>query len=269
MRKTIPENKRVPVVILCGGRGTRLKEETEVIPKPLVLVGERPILWHIMKIYTAYGFRHFILPVGYRGEKIKEYFLNYFTLQGDFTIDLKGGKRRINTHTLPCENWTVTIADTGPDAETGARIKRIEQYVKHDTFLMTYGDGVSSVDMEKLLRFHFAQGKTVTVTGVHPPARFGEIQVKNTLAVKFSEKPQLRQGYINGGFFVLQRKIFDYLKSDPSFNFERDVLPNVAKDRELAVFCHDGFWQCMDTIRDMERLNNMWATGNVPWKVWT
>jgi glucose-1-phosphate cytidylyltransferase len=263
------QKNNIPVVILCGGKGTRLKEETEMIPKPLVRIGDKPILWHIMKLYSAYGFRHFILPVGYKGEKIKEYFLNYNALRGDFTIDFEDGQRKIIPHTSIEDTWKVTIVDTGLNTETGARIKRIKPYITSETFLLTYGDGVSDINVNKLLKFHLTQGTTATVTGVHPPARFGEIAIKNKLAVGFWEKQQLRQGYINGGFFALNKNVFNFLKGDdPYVNFERDILPKIAKSRELSVFCHSGFWQCMDTLRDMEYLNEIWATGNIPWKIW-
>ena len=262
------QKNNIPVVILCGGRGTRIKEETEIIPKPLVKIGDKPILWHIMKIYNEYGFRNFILPVGYKGEKIKEYFLNYSALQRDFTLDFTRGKKRVVPHTRTEEEWKITIVDTGLDTQTGARIKRVAPYIKGDTFLMTYGDGVANVNIDNLLELHHAQKKVATITGVHPPARFGEIEVKGTLAVNFREKPQLNQGYINGGFLALNRGIFKFLNDNPDLNFEKDVLPVVARQRQLGVFRHDEFWQCMDTVRDMEHLNEIWTTGNIPWKVW-
>jgi len=267
-QKQNEQNPDIPVVILCGGRGTRLKEETEIIPKPLVKIGERPLLWHIMKIYSAHGWNHFILPVGYKGEKIKEYFLNYDILQGDFTVDMKSGGKTVTLEAPVKEQWKVTIADTGLKTEAGARIKLIEPYITGDRFFLTYGDGVSNVDIHELLKFHTEQGKIATVTGVRAPARFGEITMEEDSAASFAEKPRSRQGYINGGFFVLERSIFQFLKKDEWFNFERDALPVLAKERQLAVFRHDGYWQCMDTPRDMELLEEQWQKGSAPWKVW-
>ena len=261
-------NSHIPVVILCGGRGIRLKEETDFIPKPLVKISDWPILWHVMKIYSAYGFERFILPVGYKGEKIKEYFLNYSSLGVDFTIDLSAGENRIVKHTPIEEKWKITIVDTGPDAETGARIKRIEPYIEADTFMLTYCDGVSDVNIKSLLKFHKRQGKTATITGVHPPARFGEIVMKNKKAVNFWEKTQLNRGYINGGFFVLDRSIFNLFNDDEQLIFEKDILPMLVKKNQLSVFRHNGYWQCMDMLRDVDILKAQWATGNAPWKVW-
>lgn len=257
----------IPVVILCGGKGTRLKEETEIIPKPLVKIGDRPILWHIMKIYSAHGFNRFILPTGYKGEKIKEYFFNYAAMQGDCTVDFSNGERKVAFYSPIREPWKITIADTGLETEAGARIKKIEPYLRGERFLLTYGDGVSNVAIPETIRFHAEQGKTATVTAVHPPARFGDISVEGNLAVGFHEKPQLSTGHINGGFFVFEPSIFSYL-ADPTVNLERDVLPKLVNARELAVYRHDGYWQCMDTIRDVEFLNNEWAKGEAPWKVW-
>lgn len=245
-----------------------MKEETEVIPKPLVRIGERPILWHIMKLYSAHGFNQFILPVGYKGEKIKEYFFNYAAMQGDCTVDFSNGERRVSFHTPLREQWRVTIVDTGIDTEGGGRIKRIEPYIQSPTFLLTYGDGVANVNVPETVRFHEAQGRLATVTAVHPPARFGDITIQDTMAVSFHEKPQLNTGYINGGFFALNRGIFPLLEERPDLNLERDVLPRLARDSELSVFRHDGYWQCMDTVRDMEFLNEEWARGSAAWKIW-
>ena len=259
----------IPVVILCGGRGTRLKEETEVIPKPLVKIGGYPILWHIMKIYSSYGYNRFILPVGYKGEKIKEYFLNYASLTGDLTVDFSGGERQLINHTNVPEKWKITIVDTGLNTETGARIKRIKPYVKDsDFFLLTYGDGVSDAKIDSLVNFHKSQGKTVTVTGVRQPARFGAITIQNSIAVSFMEKSQVRDGYINGGFFVLDRNIFGFLDEREDIDFSKEILPKLAQAGELAVFRHDGYWQCMDTFRDMEFLNEEWIKGEAKWKIW-
>lgn len=262
------ERNDVPVVIFCGGRGTRLKEETEIIPKPLVKIGGYPILWHVMKIYYSHGFSHFILPIGYKGEKIKEYFLNYASLRSDFTAEFDRYERRITHHSEAGEHWKVTVIDTGLETETGARLKLIEPYIKNDTFLLTYGDGVADVDISALMRFHKKHKKLATLTGVHPPARFGELVIHGALAASFAEKRQTRDSYINGGFFALNRDIFKYLNKNQNLNFEKDVLPRIAKKGELAVFKHDGYWQCMDTVRDMEFLNEEWRNGNAKWKVW-
>ena len=261
------EKAKIPVVILCGGKGTRLKEETEIIPKPLVRIGERPILWHIMKIYNSFGFSHFILPTGYKGEKIKDYFFNYPLHHGDFTVDFTEGKRNVVMHVPVEERWRITIVGTGLEAETGARIKRIAPYITSDIFLLTYGDGVANVNIDDLVAFHRAHGKMVTITGIHPPARFGHKKIKDS-GVHFIEKPQLQDGYINGGFFVCNRAVFDHLSEGAEVNFERHLLPRLAAESQLAVYCHDGYWQCMDTVRDMEFLNEEWNKGTAAWKTW-
>jgi len=258
----------IPVVILCGGRGTRLKEETEIIPKPLVKIGGYPVLWHIMKIYRAYGFYNFILPIGYKGEKIKEYFLNYASLQSDFTVDFTRRHRHIAYHAPVHEDWKVTIVDTGLTADTGARIKRIEPYIKHKTFLLTYGDGVANVDLRTVLDFHTKNNTIATITGVHPPARFGEVMFPHKGPVTFKEKPRVADTYINGGFFVLKKTIFKFFNDDEKLSFEKDVLPRVAGVNQLSVFKHDGYWQCMDTLRDVEFLNEEWSSSRAQWKIW-
>ncbi|MHB8104026.1 MAG: glucose-1-phosphate cytidylyltransferase [Dehalococcoidales bacterium] len=256
------------VVILCGGMGTRLKEETEIKPKPMVTIGNKPILWHIMKIYAHYGFKDFVLCLGYKGEVIKEYFLNYDVLNSDFTIKL-GQKKTVAVHNTADESeWTVTLADTGSSALKGARLKKIEKYIKEDTFMVTYGDGVGNIDIKKLLAFHKSHGKLATVTGVRPPSLFGELQVKNNKAIIFAEKPQTSTGLINGGFFVFNRKLFDYLTDDDSCDFEKGPLEKIAAKGELMVYTHDGAWACMDTIRDVEYLNKLWQTNEAFWKVW-
>lgn len=264
------DKSQIPVVILCGGRGTRLKEETEVIPKPLVKIGEYPILWHIMKIYQFFGFTKFILPVGYKGEKIKEYFYNYPILHSDFTIDLDSSKeKKIIFHDSHLENWQVTIVDTGLDAGTGARVKRVEKFIKNPLFMLTYGDGVANVKLDDLVSFHLRQGKTVTVTGVKPPARFGSLRVDGDRVIGFKEKPQVEVGYINGGFFVMKKDIFELLSDKEPLSLESDVLPKIAQKEQLAIFRHDGYWQCMDTLRDVEFLNEEWESGRAPWKIWS
>lgn len=257
------------VVILCGGMGTRLREETEYKPKPLVEIGGKPILWHIMKIYSSYGFKDFVLCLGYKGKMIKDYFANYETMNCDFTIDL--GTRSIELHNKHEEtDWRITLAETGEKAMTGARVKRIEKYIDGDKFMLTYGDGVSDIDISKLLEFHNSHRNIATITGVRPSAsRFGELVLKDKDYVKeFTEKPQIKEGYINGGFFVLNKTVFSYLEDEDECSFEQEPLENLARDGELRVFKHEGFWQCMDTYRDSLMLNNLWIKRRPPWKVW-
>lgn len=256
------------VVILCGGLGTRLKEETDVKPKPMVMIGTKPILWHVMKIYSHYGFNDFILCLGYKGEVIKEYFLNYDVLNSDFTIKLTPQKTVTVHNTVEESDWRITLADTGVNALKGARLKRIEKYIKEDTFMVTYGDGVGNINIKKLLDFHNSHGKIATVTGVRPPSLFGELQVKDNKAVIFSEKPQTSTGLISGGFFVFNRKLFDYLTEDDNCDFEKGPLEKIAAKGELMVYTHEGPWICMDTYRDVVYLNNVWASGKAPWKIW-
>ncbi|MDD5356397.1 MAG: glucose-1-phosphate cytidylyltransferase [Candidatus Omnitrophica bacterium] len=256
------------VVILCGGRGTRLKEETEFRPKPMVEIGGKPILWHIMKIYASYGFNDFVLCLGYKGEMIKEYFLNYETMNNDLTIKLDE-KDHVEFHSKHLErNWKIDLVDTGLNSNTGARIKKIEKYIDGDLFMMTYGDGVADVNIKDLFSFHEAQKTLATVTGVHPSSRFGELIIKGNKVVKFSEKPRTSQGFINGGFFVLNRKIFQYLDNKDECDMERDILEKIAAQGQLAVYTHEGFWQCMDTQRELDLLTELWAQSNAPWKVW-
>lgn len=257
------------VIILCGGYGTRLKEETEFRPKPMVEVGGKPILWHIMKIYSHYGFNDFILCIGYKGEMIKEYFLNYETMNNDFTIRLGRGNQ-IDFHSNHSEsNWTVTIADTGEDAMTGARVKRVEKYIDGDEFMLTYGDGLADIDIAKLLKFHRSHGKIGTITGVRPTSRFGEIVCKDEGAVKeFSEKPQSSQEHVNGGFFVFKREFLEYLSADDSCVLEKEPLGSLAKRNNLGMYFHSGFWHCMDTYRDYLILKDLWQKNNAPWRIW-
>jgi len=258
----------IPIIILCGGRGTRIKEETEVIPKPLVTIGPHPMLWHIMKLYSTYGHRKFILPVGYKGERIKEYFSNYPALQGDFTIDYGDRTPRVRPHNAIPENWEVTIVQTGIDTEGAARIKRVEDFVLNPTFMVTYGDGVADIDIQKLLDFHRVHKKLATVTGVFPPARFGAIVADGPVVLEFREKQQLRSELINGGFFVMQKEVLSLFPEHTTLNLERDILPKLAAMGELALYRHEGYWQCMDTIRDRELLEEVWGSGKAPWKVW-
>lgn len=253
-------------IILAGGLGTRLSEETALKPKPMVEIGEHPILWHIMKIYAAYGMTDFILPLGYKGDVIKRYFLDYHALNRDFTIRLKGGQ--ITFHDSEIEDWSVQLVDTGLNTMTGGRLKRLAAHLGGETFCMTYGDGVSNVDIQALVAFHRAQGCLATVTAVRPPARFGGLAFEGDRVVEFVEKPQIGEGWINGGFFVLEPAVLDYIDSDDTI-FERDPLERLARDNQLSAYRHEGFWQSMDTLRDVKYLNSLWETGQALWKVWT
>jgi glucose-1-phosphate cytidylyltransferase len=264
----LPESPQV--VILCGGMGTRLREETEIRPKPMVEIGGRPMLWHIMKLYAAHGFREFILCLGYKGHLIKDYFLNYRAYQSDLTIHL-GDSQRIEYHTGADEDaWRVTLVETGESAQTGARVARAGRYVRGDTFCLTYGDGVSNVDLGGLLAFHRAHGKAGTVTGVRPAGRFGELDVDAAgRATQFNEKPQVEKGFINGGFFVFHRRFLDrYLEHRDDLILEQEPLQRLARDGQLMVYPHTAFWQPMDTYREFKLLNDLWASGAAPWKVW-
>lgn len=258
--------KNYPVVILCGGLGTRLREETEYKPKPLVEIGGKPILWHIMKVYAAAGFRRFILCIGYKGHLIREYFLNYKTNNCDFTINLTSSDLKL--HGCHSDDWEVTIAETGASAQTGARVKKIEKYIDTDSFLLTYGDGVANVDAAKLLAFHQEHGKIGTITGIHPTSRFGELIEKEGMVTQFQEKPELRAEIVNGGFFVFNKKIFSYLSEEDGCAMESVPLRTVSKDGQLMVYRHEGFWHSMDTYRDSQTLNQMWDQGKAEWKIW-
>lgn len=256
------------VVILCGGMGTRLREETEFHPKPMVEIGGRPILWHIMKTYAHYGFTEFIICLGYKGWMIKEYFLNYAMMNGDFTIKL-GNDNDVQFHKEQVEEgWKVTLAETGLNTMTGARVKRIEKYIDGDTFMLTYGDGVADVDIGDLLAFHNQHRKIGTVTGVCPPSRFGELFVEEECVIGFKEKPQLYGGFINGGFFVFNRGVFEYLDNNENCILEQQPLTQLAAQEELMMYTHEGFWQCMDTYRDFLYLNRFCEQQEIPWKVW-
>lgn len=260
--------EKMKVVILAGGKGTRIAEESEFRPKPMIKVGEKPILWHIMKIYATYGFSDFIICLGYKGELIKQHFLDYKALNSDFTITL-GKHDGIKIYGNNSEDhWTVTLADTGLEAMTGSRIKKIERYVDSNLFMLTYGDGVADIDIDKLVSFHRSHNKIGTLTGVHPSSRFGELLVEGNQVKNFAEKPNITEGHINGGFFVFDRRIFDYLTEDDSSIFEKEPLENLARDGELMVYTHNGFWQCMDTMRDMTMLNKLWKENKAPWKIW-
>lgn len=253
------------VVILAGGLGSRLSEETELKPKPMVEIGDRPILWHIMKTYAHFGFDDFFVALGYKGEVIKRYFFDLSTLNGSFAIELGNGA--IRRHGQQADNWRVNLIDTGPETLTGGRIKRLEPYLSSGAFMATYGDGVANVDLQALLRFHRERGCIATVTAVRPPARFGGLVLEDGLAVDFSEKPQIGEGWINGGFFVFEPQVFDYIDGDASI-LEADTLARLAAQRQLAAYQHDGFWQCMDTLREKRLLDGLWRNGQRPWKVW-
>ena len=255
------------VVILCGGLGTRLREETEYRPKPMVPVGSRPILWHIMKHYAAHGHKDFILCLGYKGESIKDYFLNYHANTSDVTLKL-GAIPSIRYHTSHDEeDWTVTMVDTGEKTMTGGRLKRVLKYIRGENFLMTYGDGVSDVDVNAAVDFHDQKKSIVTLTAVRPGGRFGELQTENGLVTNFLEKPAGGRSFINGGFFVVNKAVETFLEGDQSV-FELSALEPLAEKGQLAAYKHEGFWQCMDNIREVALLNELWSSGQAPWKTW-
>ena len=254
------------VVILAGGLGTRLSEETALRPKPMVEIGGMPIIWHIMKLYSYFGFNDFVICCGYKGYYIKEYFANYFLHQADVTIDLC--ENSVSVHKSNAEPWKITLVDTGVNTMTGGRIKRIQSFVKEETFMLTYGDGVSDVNINDLLNFHKKSGKYATLTAVQPSGKFGAIDLNETGKVlSFHEKPKGDSAWINGGFFVLEPKIFDYIEGDDTI-WERSPLENLTKDQQLNAFKHNGFWKPMDTLRDKSELENFWNTGNAAWKLW-
>jgi glucose-1-phosphate cytidylyltransferase len=253
------------VVILAGGLGSRLAEETELKPKPMVEIGGRPILWHILKHYSHYGFNEFFVAVGYKGELIKRYFLDYHSLSGNMTLNIADGK--VETHSRKCEDWIVHLIDTGTETNTGGRVKRLEPWLKDSTFMATYGDGVSNLNIQDLLRFHRAHGKIATVTAVRPPSRFGGLIFNGDLVAEFTEKPQIGEGWINGGFLIFEPAVFDYISGDGS-SLEAEALEQLAIDKQLVAYRHEAFWQCMDTMRDMRLLQSLWQSGNAPWKVW-
>lgn len=250
-------------VILCGGLGTRLAEETNVKPKPMVEIGGKPIVWHIMKSYEQYGFNDFILALGYKGEVIKDYFLHYHARQSNLTILLKNGDVSYSNPTA--EDWKVSLIDTGANTMTGGRIRRLKDILKEQgTFMVTYGDGVSDVNIEKLLAFHRSHGKLATVTAVRPPVRFGELLIEKDSVIQFQEKPQAGEGWINGGYFVFEPGVLDFISDDTTM-LEREPLEKLAQMGELKAFMHEGFWQCMDTIRDRDFLQSAWQSGKAPW----
>ena len=258
---------RPDVMILCGGLGTRLREETEFKPKPMVEIGNKPILWHIMKHYHAMGSANFILCLGYKGDAIRDYFLNYRRYNSDFAVDFGNG----NIETLSNgydEDWRVVLAETGKDTLTGSRIRRALQYVKGDTFFATYGDGLADVDLDALLAHHRQSGKLATVTAVHPSSRYGELAIADGMVKTFAEKPQVTNGWINGGFLVFEKSAFDRVELQDNVSLEQGVLEYLAAENQLAVYQHPGFWQCMDTFREMQLLNELWANGEAPWRTW-
>jgi len=253
------------VVILAGGLGTRLAEETEVKPKPMVEIGGWPILWHILKHYGHYGFREFFVALGYKGDAIKHFFMDYCNLNGDMTVRFSQGE--IERHKGEKDDWTVHLFNTGQDTATGGRVKRLEKWLKDETFMLTYGDGVSDVNLQDLVSFHRAHGCAATITAVRPPARFGGLIFEGDSVAEFTEKPQVGEGWINGGFMVLEPKIFKYLDGDQSI-LEKDGLERLARERQLVAYRHDNFWQCMDTLRDKRLLESLWQQGKAPWKIW-
>jgi glucose-1-phosphate cytidylyltransferase len=259
------QTKPMKVVILVGGLGTRLSEETTIKPKPMVEIGGNPILWHIMKIYSHYGFNDFIICLGYKGYMIKEYFANYFLHMSDVTIDIKNNK--IEIHQSFSEPWKISLIDTGENTMTGGRVKRVQSYVGNETFMLTYGDGVSDVDIPNLIKFHKQKGQTGTLTAIRPVGRFGVLELQDTNVTTFLEKPKGRGGYINGGFFVFEPELFDELTDDTTI-LERDPLESLATKGQLNAYKHEGFWYPMDTLRDKNYLEKIWATGQAPWKVW-
>lgn len=253
------------VAILAGGVGTRLVEETDIKPKPMVEIGGRPILWHIMMHYSHYGYDEFVIALGYKGEVIKKYMVDYCSLYSNLTVKLKTGDVRIHDGYVP--DWSVQLVDTGIDTLTGGRIKRLAPYLGNQTFMLTWGDGVSDVNLDDLLQFHRSHGKLATLTAVRPTARFGHLVFDGDRITQFTEKPQTAEGWINGAFFVLEPGIFDYIEADDT-QWEREPLERLAEDGQLMAYRHTSFWQCMDTLRDKKLLQSLWDTGNPPWKIW-
>lgn len=253
------------VAILAGGVGSRLSEETEIKPKPMVEIGGKPILWHIMKHYSHHGFGEFVIALGYKGDYIKKYMVDYLSFNGNMRIDLPN--RSVSGGGSELEQWQIDLVETGLGTATGGRIKRLAPYLKDGTFMLTWGDGVSNVDLHRLLEFHRAHGRLATVTAVRPPARFGKLTLEGDAVTNFSEKPQLEEGWINGAFFVLEPGIFDYVDGDAT-QWEKEPLEGLARDGQLRAYKHENFWQCMDTLRDWKLLEHLWDTGSAPWKTW-
>ena len=255
------------VAILAGGVGSRMSGETEIIPKPMVEIGGRPILWHIMMYYAHYGFKDFVIALGYKGNVIKKYMIDYCSLNADLTVNLKSGE--FTTHSCHDQDWMVQLIDTAVESLTGTRIKKLAPHLGNETFMLTWGDGVSNIDLNKLLAFHKSHGKLATLTAVRPPARFGHIEMKGDQVSEFSEKPQTREGWINGAFFVLEPGVMDYIEEGKNVQWEREPLERLARDGQLMAYKHESFWQCMDMPRDKVLLNELWESGNPPWKVWS
>lgn len=253
-------------VILAGGMGTRLAEETDIKPKPMVEIGDRPILWHIMQIYAAHGHREFVMALGYRGDSIKRYFLHYTQLESDLRIEVASGK--VTESSTDRDDFVIDLVDTGDTTQTGGRLRRLRDQLAGEPFMMTYGDGVARVDIRKLLEFHKRHGKLATITAVRPPARFGRLHLDGDRIDRFDEKPQIGEGWINGGFFVLEPGVLDYIDGDETI-WEREPLERLAADQQLMAYRCEEFWQCMDTLRDKRLLNQLWTEGNAPWKVWS
>jgi glucose-1-phosphate cytidylyltransferase len=254
----------VKVVILAGGVGTRLSEETDIRPKPMVEIGHRPILWHIMKHYAHFGFTEFVLCLGYKGEYIKRYFTDALSGARDITIDFASGT--VHEHKSNAEPWRITMVDTGHHSQTGGRLLKVREYLDDECFMLTYGDGVANVNLHELVAFHREQGRLATVTAVHPTARFGQLAIDGGAVVRFDEKPQMSEGWINGGYFVLEPGIFDYIPGD--VDWAKEPMEGLSRDGQLGAYRHDGFWQCMDTLRDKMYLNSLWEQGEPQWKVW-
>ena len=256
---------RMKVAILAGGVGSRLSEETVVKPKPMVEIGGRPILYHIMMHYSHYGFKDFVVALGYKGEFVKKYMVDYCPLNSDLSVSLKTGNVVIHDGNKP--DWNVDLIDTGLETLTGGRIKRLAPYLGNETFMLTWGDGVSDVNLDELLQFHRSHGKLATLTAVRPTARFGHLELNGAAVMEFSEKPQTKEGWINGAFFVLEPGVFDYIEGDET-QWEKEPLENLAKDGQLMAYKHNSFWQCMDTLRDKKLLESLWYSGKAPWKIW-
>jgi len=255
------------VAILAGGKGTRLAEETEIRPKPMVTIGGRPILWHIMKHYAHYDHKEFYIALGYKSEVIKRYIVDHTSLQGDLTVDLAKGSVQHGANGMHELDWIIHLVETGEDTQTGGRIKRLGPRIGNETFMLTWGDGVSNVNLAELLAFHKSHGRLATITAVRPPARYGRLDLEGNRVAHFAEKPQLSEGWINGAFFVLEPQVFDYIDGDDT-SWEKEPLERLAQEGQLMAYCHDSFWQCMDTLREKHILEELWAHGNAPWKVW-
>ncbi|MDB4229126.1 glucose-1-phosphate cytidylyltransferase [Paracoccaceae bacterium] len=252
------------IIILAGGFGTRLSEYTEMLPKPMVAIGGKPILWHIMKTYASFGHKDFYIALGYKAQMIKEYFLNYQSLNADFTVNLSNGS--VETFSDSSIDWRVTLVDTGLNSMTGGRVKRLQSFIGNETVMLTYGDGLSNINIDALLKFHKSHGKMVTVSAVHPSARFGELGLEGKKVVSFEEKPQTTHGWINGGYFVIEPEFFDLIEGDDTI-LERAPLEKVSEMGELMSYQHDGYWQCMDTKRDKDHLEELWESGSAPWQI--